>query len=281
MTAFFYIGTFLGIAGLTATWWYYSRRIDSIGPNWRESRTTGPENSAGDPDQRMLIDTLSDALDLPVLVNFRKSIEGLAARLAAQRITQKKAKILNTALVRLNEAVDSADRRATNNADFDLHYTIVKLSENQPLISQYEVLEPHIRLYMMLTIKFHKHMNGISDRHLELVNAVIQGNAELAENYAKEHNAVDGQKLINIVDVLSDIPYETAKDILPAQCFELEGKITEDEKKQFYLDIGSLKEMNMRERDKTLFLGSALSRYISEDNLRSAARRVKNRKNIG
>ncbi|WP_339384109.1 GntR family transcriptional regulator [Gloeocapsopsis crepidinum] len=129
------------------------------------------------------------------LYTLRNALEGLAAKLIAESITPAKTKILHTKLQQLVKATKLGKWQELAETDFALHKTIIELSEHQRLQQQYKIVEQQIRLYIVSCNAIHPDLDEIRLQHESLVDAICSGNAEVAEQIAKEHNG-DGQALI-------------------------------------------------------------------------------------
>lgn len=137
--------------------------------------------------------TPSDAWEI---YTFRNTLEGMAARLVAERITPPKADALGEAFDRLVAAARDGDRQKVNEADYELHRLIVQLSGHSRLRGYYRLLEGQTRLYMTVTGGFHPNLAEVPELHKALVEAIRMGNAGVAEDLAKTHNTSDGEALV-------------------------------------------------------------------------------------
>lgn len=138
-----------------------------------------------------------NAQDAWELHNLRRVLDGLAARLAAERIDPEGAKRLGEAYQRLCRTCEAGDPKDIANADFELHILIVSLSGHRRLQEHYKLTEQQIRVFIAsCDSKFSDYQN-IGHRHGTLVEAILSGDADAAERLAKEHNATQGDALIN------------------------------------------------------------------------------------
>ncbi|MFG0465357.1 GntR family transcriptional regulator [Pseudomonas putida] len=138
-----------------------------------------------------------DAQDAWELHNLRRVLDGLAARLAAERIEPEGATLLEEAYQRLCQTCEAGDPKNIANADFELHKLIVSLSGHRRLQEHYKLTEQQIRVFIAsCDSEFSDHRN-IGHRHAELVQAILAGDPDTAERLAKEHNATQGDALIS------------------------------------------------------------------------------------
>jgi DNA-binding GntR family transcriptional regulator len=133
----------------------------------------------------------SDAWELYTL---RGTLEGMAARLAAQHRTENCVLALKAAFDRLIAAVASRRHARVADADLALHKTIVSITGHQRLIDQYRLLEQQVRHYIVCSNALIMDLNQIASEHEPIVQAIIAGNAEAAETLARDHNAPEVER---------------------------------------------------------------------------------------
>jgi DNA-binding GntR family transcriptional regulator len=133
----------------------------------------------------------SDAWELYTL---RGTLEGMAARLAAQHRTENCVLTLKAAFDRLVAAVASKRHARVADADLALHKTIVSITGHQRLIDQYHLLEQQVRHYIVCSNALIMDLNQIVSEHEPIVQAIISGNAEAAEMLARDHNAPEVER---------------------------------------------------------------------------------------
>ena len=74
--------------------------------------------------------------------------EGLAAKLAANRLSESGRAELMTAFDALKTACEAGDRREAAKQDFNLHKTIVRLSGHRRLLEYYDMISMQIQRYI-------------------------------------------------------------------------------------------------------------------------------------
>jgi DNA-binding GntR family transcriptional regulator len=128
------------------------------------------------------------------LYSLRGSLEGLAARLAAQRRTPATMATLAAAYERLASAVASERRSAVAAADLALHKTIVGITGHRRLIAQYKLIEQQVRHYISTSNAQIYDLHQIIDEHEPIVKAIVAGDAARAEQLAHDHNAPEVER---------------------------------------------------------------------------------------
>lgn len=134
------------------------------------------------------------------LYTLRGSLEGLAAKLAAEAITPGKVDILQAALQRLEKAVEKSWKDFAI-ADFALHKAIIQFSGHRRLQEQYRIVEHQILLYIASCNSLYPSLNELLKEHEQLVEAICSGDASLSEQIAKAHST-DGELLVKYLQSL-------------------------------------------------------------------------------
>ncbi len=129
------------------------------------------------------------------LYTLRQALESLAARLAAEAITPTQMELLEAALQQIMQSAKQGSWSEVADADFALHQTIIQCSGHRRLQQQYKFVEQQIRLYIISSNALHLNLDEIAEEHQWLVQAITSGDANLAEQIAKEHS-IDGPLLI-------------------------------------------------------------------------------------
>jgi DNA-binding GntR family transcriptional regulator len=128
------------------------------------------------------------------LYTLRGSLEGLAAKLAAERRTPETLRLLADAYGSLDAAVATGRRSAVATADLALHKTIVAITGHRRLIGQYKLLEQQVRHYIATSNADIIDLHELLEQHQPIVKAIATGDAARAERLAREHNAPEVRK---------------------------------------------------------------------------------------
>lgn len=135
-----------------------------------------------------------DAWELHTL---RTNLEGMAARLAAERIDDKGRQALTTAMERLRKAIEGPDPREIAEADLDMHKTVVSVANHRRLASLYTLVSGPTLLYILSTNRMMERPAAILPEHEALTAAILAGDADLAERLAKVHVDYHGRRLVS------------------------------------------------------------------------------------
>lgn len=140
-----------------------------------------------------------DRQDLWEIFTLRSSLERLAARLAAERMTDE-------AMPRLAGVRDaffaSCERGNVEEAvdrDFSLHRTIVELSANRRLLDQYLMVEQQVRLFINSTYASAPNLAVAIAHHAPIVDAVLAGDGAAAAQHSEHHVLSEGERVLAMV----------------------------------------------------------------------------------
>lgn len=136
------------------------------------------------------------ARDAWELYTLRSALEGLAARLAAEKVDQRGRADLSRAMKTLEKACQRRDRRTAAKADFDLHKTIIRLSGHDRLAEQYDVIARQVQRYIVTSDALLPDEFALVEQHQPMVDAILAGEAREAEQLARDHNKNEGSALV-------------------------------------------------------------------------------------
>ncbi|MFZ5780350.1 MAG: GntR family transcriptional regulator [Pseudomonadota bacterium] len=147
------------------------------------------------------------AQDVWELWTLRSSLESLASRLAAERMTAERAARVNDALEELATACRRGRVNDINKADFAFHRTIVDLADHARLSEHYRQVEQQVRLYIASTNLYNEpdDWSVVVEHHRPLAAALIAGDPDRAEAEARLHNETFGQKLLSAMRDAQDV----------------------------------------------------------------------------
>ncbi len=128
------------------------------------------------------------------LYTLRGSLEGLAARLVAQRQRPESIAAVQKAFERLVAAVAAESHSDVAEADAGLHKAIVIAAGHRRLLDQYQLLEQQIRHYIVWSNALIVDLHQMVPAHEPLVAAIIAGDVETAAGLGLEHNAPEVEK---------------------------------------------------------------------------------------
>ena len=122
------------------------------------------------------------------LYQIRESLEGMAARLAAENMTDEEIDELNQLLQSHFETVQNGESYYQEAGDVDFHYRIIVGSKNHQLISfLIDGLYHLIRMYRVQFGMAGPRVTTAYDEHKHIVRAIVNRDPELAEMLMRRH----------------------------------------------------------------------------------------------
>ncbi|NMH63963.1 GntR family transcriptional regulator [Shewanella salipaludis] len=125
---------------------------------------------------------------LDQLYQVRESLEGMAARLAAQNMTDQEIADLNSLLSSHFDEVKTGESYYQEAGDVDFHYRIILGSKNSHLISLlFDGIYHLVRMYRVQLGMAGPRVTTAFDEHKHIVQAISNRDAELAEMLMRRH----------------------------------------------------------------------------------------------
>jgi DNA-binding GntR family transcriptional regulator len=122
------------------------------------------------------------------LYQVREALEGMAARLAAQHMSEQEIIELNALLNSQSDKVKSAKLYYQEAGDLDFHYRIIQGSKNAHLISMLvNGLYHLVRMYRVQLGMAGPRVTTAFDEHKHIVQAISNRDPELAEMLMRRH----------------------------------------------------------------------------------------------
>lgn len=125
--------------------------------------------------------------DVYELFLIRENLEGLAARLAAGKITPASLGRLESCLEGFKEPFREKDVQRYSREDFKFHQTIVLLSDARRLIQLVSALHDYIRMFRLTTLGMADRMKTSLADHGRILEALRKKDPEEAEQGMRQH----------------------------------------------------------------------------------------------
>jgi DNA-binding GntR family transcriptional regulator len=129
--------------------------------------------------------------DLEDLFGVRSVLEGFAARLVHGRIDDKSRKAFEKIITRMRTAGARNDFAAMIELDLEFHQLLWRLAGNSLLLQVLEGLSQQFRLFLTMNWKFHGGLANVADKHVVLLDAVLNDTSAAAERAMHHHVVVD------------------------------------------------------------------------------------------
>ncbi|QOL48863.1 GntR family transcriptional regulator [Massilia litorea] len=130
-------------------------------------------------------------------------LESICARLAARRMTPAEQDALRAAHAACKEAMTSQDPDDYYVKNEAFHEAIYTGSHNQFLIEQARSLYRRLRPYRRLQLRVRDRVSNSYAEHDEMVQAILDGDGELAARLTREHVMIQGQRF---ADLMASLP---------------------------------------------------------------------------
>ena len=125
--------------------------------------------------------------DIFELFLIRENLEGLAARLAADRITDSSLARLESCVHGFKEPFSDKDIQRYAREDFRFHQSIVTLSDARRLIQLVSSLHDHIRIFRLTTRGVSDRMKSSLAEHRFIIEALRKKDPEESEERMRQH----------------------------------------------------------------------------------------------
>ena len=116
----------------------------------------------------------------------RAALEALAARLAAERMTEDELLRLAELLERMRDAARRGDAHDQSQANASFHATIVRAARNATLERQWSFLEPYSRTYLTVS-QPGLDLLALSERHVPILEALRARDGDAAAAAMHRH----------------------------------------------------------------------------------------------
>lgn len=128
--------------------------------------------------------SLKDIIDL---LEIRASLEGLAAYLAAERITDEDIKKLELISEELEESINELDIESLLKKDVEFHECIFKCTNNKKLHQLINSLWEQVYRFRVTYVSDYDSTINIIEEHKMILDAIKRRDSELAKQYAMKH----------------------------------------------------------------------------------------------
>ncbi len=135
--------------------------------------------------------------DIVDVFEVRAALEGLAAGLAAERITDEELDKLERLLVKITEISDKDDLEDIVEIDTQFHDLIYKACRNERLVQIITHLKEQIQRFRTTSLAQPGRLRDALSEHRLIVEAISDRNVETAQALAREHIENAEQSLLN------------------------------------------------------------------------------------
>jgi len=138
------------------------------------------------PNQGIVVS--SDSIeDIQEVMQIRGVLEGLAAHLAATKITEEEISKLENFLKQMEKITKERDNHAFGEVDAKFHNVIVNISGNQRLIQIRKNITEQAHRYRIKLLKFSGILNYSTQDHWKIVEALKKKDSKKADRLSQKH----------------------------------------------------------------------------------------------
>ncbi len=137
--------------------------------------------------------------DIADVFEIRGALEGLAAELASERITDTELEELERYLVKISEDSETGNVDKVVETDTDFHSLIYKASRNQWLSQIIGNLREQIQRFRTTSLSYPGRMKVAVEEHRKIVEAISIRDGELARKLAQEHIENAENSMMNMI----------------------------------------------------------------------------------
>lgn len=117
----------------------------------------------------------------------REALEGMAARIAAEKIAERQLAMLQTNITEQRQCLSKSDIESYHVLALEFHEQIARVAQNRTLDSLLMSILAQIRAMRVQRSYIPTHLPQSCDDHEELLEALRQHNPDLAEQVARAH----------------------------------------------------------------------------------------------
>lgn len=128
--------------------------------------------------------SIKDVLDV---LEVRMFLEGLAAYLAAERMTDDDIDELKNILKKFEDSIDNKDRESMILLDNQFHDKIIEGSRNNKLIQIVQSLHEQFQRFRVIYFNEYNEHEDLLKYHQAIVEAILQRDRKKAQEYAQTH----------------------------------------------------------------------------------------------
>jgi DNA-binding GntR family transcriptional regulator len=125
--------------------------------------------------------------DIVEIYSLRSALEGLAARLVAERATPEQFAALQALVDGMIQAARADDHRTADDLDLQFHRKIWELSGHRRLIQMLSSMQSQIQAFLLVNTGMYQERLESILNHQALLDTIRSGNADAAEQAMRQH----------------------------------------------------------------------------------------------
>lgn len=142
--------------------------------------------------------------DVNEVFEIRTSLDSLASGLAAERITDEELERLERLLVSISDGIEESDMDKIVAADTQFHDLLYQASRNARLVGIIYNLREQLTRFRTTSMAYPGRLKETLEEHSRIVEAIAEGNVELAQKAAEDHMEKSEQTLLISMESLKN-----------------------------------------------------------------------------
>ncbi len=137
--------------------------------------------------------------DIVDVLEVRASLDGLAALLAAERITDEEIDELNHVNSQFVSFLQKENLQGSIKKDVEFHEIIYRSSRNEKLIQIVSNLREQVQRFRVIYLKDYVNPKELEKEHKDIIDAICSKDSELSHKVAQNHIKSQQESIINAI----------------------------------------------------------------------------------
>lgn len=150
--------------------------------------------------------------DINEIFEIRTALESLSNGLAAERITEEELEHLQRLLVIIGGYIKENDIEKIVDTDIEFHDLLYHAARNTRLVGIISNLRDQLTRFRTLSMSYPGRLEATLEEHREIVEAIAQGNVEVARKAAEKHMENSEKTLLQAMDIVSRQKADASKN---------------------------------------------------------------------
>ena len=150
--------------------------------------------------------------DINEIFEIRTALESLSNGLAAERITEEELEHLQRLLVIIGGYIKENDIEKIVDTDIEFHDLLYHAARNTRLVGIISNLRDQLTRFRTLSMSYPGRLEATLEEHREIVEAIAQGNVEVARKAAEKHMENSEKTLLQAMDIVSKQKADASKN---------------------------------------------------------------------
>ncbi len=137
--------------------------------------------------------------DISETFEIRSALEGLAAKLAVDKITADELEAMELTVLRMSKSIENHDLNELVEIDEEFHDILVRASRNERLTQMISLLREQIKRFRCASLSNLGRQSLILGEHRQILEAIAERDSDSAQILVEEHISNAEDSLLNVV----------------------------------------------------------------------------------